>query len=144
MSLTDKQETDEWQKWNGEAMALGNSGNSTKGRSSRSGVNKKHRGPAFSKIIKEASDHVDVFGKELVQSLYDSAIDGNASSARLLLDLAEYQDNEVDEGMPLNSESVAKRLAAEKQWTDDQEDSIEKPGLVDHNADEMSKAQRVC
>ena len=116
------EETDEWQNWIGEAMSLKDRPKSSKEKSNKANSIKKLRGPVFAKIIKEASDHVEVYGKQIVESLYDSVLVGNASSARLLIDLAVNQEDEVNEIGQECLVSMADKLAKEDQWVGEQEE----------------------
>jgi hypothetical protein len=60
---------------------------------------------------------------EIAQSLYNSALKGNVSGARLLLELAQTPaEMEDEETVPLpRPPSTAKKLAAEPEWKDEDE-----------------------
>ena len=88
---------------------------------------KKPRGTGAQKKVRRgrarlnaaADEALEVFSKEIVFSLLEKTIDGNVTSAKLLVALAEGQFDCEDEGTMRSLLSLAERLAAEPQCSDE-------------------------
>jgi len=99
---------------------------------------KKPRGTGAQKKVRRgrarlnaaADEALEVFSKEIVFSLLEKTIDGNVTSAKLLVALAEGQFDCEDEGTMRSLLSLAERLAAEPQCSDEIVDA----GLEDSSA----------
>ena len=69
------------------------------------------------KILREAAGKaVDKNGKQIAKSLLDGALKGNVSSTKLLLLLAELEQEQKDAGKSRYGWSTAQSLAAEPEW----------------------------
>ena len=95
--------------------------------------NRVNRGRA--RLSAAADEALDVFSKEIAYSLLEKTIDGNVTSAKLLVALAEGQFDCEDEGTVRSLLSLAERLAAEPECRDEvidakAEDSSESRGRV--------------
>ena len=89
------------------------------GRKKRADQTKAYRSRAYTKLkaLNEAAlNLVNEKAKEIVQSLYNSTIEGHVQSTRLLVELAEgnVEAEEAMEMRPLRS--FALDLAAEREW----------------------------
>lgn len=79
------------------------------------GLKKKTTGSAMENLRRAAGDSVREQSKEIAQSLVDNTMKGNATCAKLLLDLVEKELG--TEKKPNNGQSLASEMAAEEQWT---------------------------
>jgi hypothetical protein len=69
------------------------------------------------RVLRQAAGKaVDNNGKQIAESLLQGALDGNVSSAKLLLSLAEPEQGQEDAGKNRHGWSTAQALAAEPEW----------------------------
>jgi hypothetical protein len=69
------------------------------------------------KILREAAGKaVDKNGKKIAESLLQGALKGNVSSTKLLLRLADLEQEQKDAGKSRHGWSTARSLAAEPEW----------------------------
>ena len=85
------------------------------------GIGKRKRAArsVLTKLTKAAAKAVKEKGTEIAGALLESTLSGNASSARLLLDLAEASTAGIETEMKRQSSSHARVLEAEAEWVGD-------------------------
>jgi hypothetical protein len=77
---------------------------------------KKAAGQGASRLSEAAGKTLEENSSEIAQSLLDSTLKGNASSARLLVELAEGPAESKNARTKRRTGSMAKKLAAEPEW----------------------------
>jgi hypothetical protein len=80
------------------------------------GTRKKAGSRGAAKLSEAAGKALEKNSEQIANSLLQSTLDGNASSAKLLFALAEGQKNSEAKGMKRRVRSMAVELAAEPEW----------------------------
>jgi hypothetical protein len=78
---------------------------------------KKATGRGASMLNEAAGKTLEENSSKIAKSLLKSTLEGNASSARLLMSLAEGPADSEKAGMKRQIRSIAKKLAAEPEWS---------------------------
>jgi hypothetical protein len=87
--------------------------------SKKKAVRVKKTGRGASLLSEAAGKALEENSGKITKSLVDSAIKGNASSAKLLVSLAERSPNDKKEKTKRQSRSLARKLATEPEWSDE-------------------------
>lgn len=85
------------------------------------GLKKKTTGSAMENLRRAAGDSVREQSQKIAQSLVDNTVKGNATCAKLLLDLVEKEPG--TEKKQKARKSMATEMAEEKQWTGEEGNS---------------------
>ncbi len=109
-------ETVEWWYGIGGPMGLSKERQAVAGRPRRTGAKKKAVGRGKAKMNAAAGKTLEEHSEKIANSLLNSTLGGNASSARLLFSLAEGQVDCEDEVAMQGLRSLAEELASEPQW----------------------------
>jgi hypothetical protein len=109
------QTAERWDGIGGEMM-LGRQRQAGVGKPHGPGAPKKAVSRGSSKLNAAAGKALEKHSDEIVKSLYDSTINGNVISAKLLFALAEGQIDCEDEALVLRLFSYAEKLASEPEW----------------------------
>lgn len=84
-----------------------------------SNIHDKTVNPGKAKLNAAADETLGKYSAKIAQKLYDSLIEGNLTSAKLLFALAEGQIDCEDEAVMRPLYSYAEKLAAEPEWQGD-------------------------
>jgi hypothetical protein len=113
-------------------MVLAKQKKAVAGKPHGTGAQKKASGRGRAKLNAAADKTLEENSKEIAQSLLDSTLGGNASSAKLLFALAEGQIDCEDEGMIQSLYSLAEKLASEPEWDGDVHGVVLEMGFKRH------------
>jgi hypothetical protein len=91
-------------------------GQAVKGKPRGTRTRKKAGSRGAARMSEAAGKALEKNSEQIANSLLQSTLDGNASSAKLLFALAEGQKNSEEKGMKRHFRSMAVKLAAEPQW----------------------------
>jgi hypothetical protein len=88
------------------------------------------------KLSNEAFKLVEEKAKQIAKALFNSTVKGKAMCARLLIELAEGDEDLEEALQKLPLRSLALQLAKEAQWVDPNPDAVEEPEPEDEQPDE--------
>jgi hypothetical protein len=116
----------EWWDGIGGEMELARERQAVLKRPRGAGAQKVKVSPGKARLNAAADKTLELFSQEIAFSLLRKTIDGNATSAKLLFALADGQFNCEDESVVQGLLSLAEKLAAEPQYSDEKEEAIQK------------------